>query len=140
MSVENVLEHIDRLLENADALRPRLGSHTQFMEDLASTDGLPQGTTAELVSAWETRALHVLRMALGQSSEHYRRMDKLTSKDSSFERCIGVLRAARDDIADGLLSTVRELVTADIFDDLLASKCRRPPSGLIETECHFSAK
>ncbi len=60
---------------------------------------------------------------MGSDSEHHTalaaELEHFTNYLSSFRQCRAILRAARRDFAEGLLAGVRELVAAEVFDDLL---------------------
>jgi len=69
-------------------------------------------------------ALQTTRAICSESSPHYQELKacKDSYRDGSalnLSQCIGILRAISDDLAAGMLVSIREMVTAEVFDDLI---------------------
>ncbi len=111
---EFAIKRIDELISRADGFRTEAlaSSKKQF---ILSNEPLWQF----LVSALQT-----ILAVCSESSPHYRELKEVRDEFKSgaplgLDSCIGILRAAADDLRSGMLSDIRELVAAEVFDDLL---------------------
>jgi hypothetical protein len=115
MRPEHLASRMDELLDEAEEVEQ---SH-YVLERVSPKDWVDQ----ELFRKWGVSALHVVKLAMGPGSEHHRalagELEHFTHRLSSFHQCRGILRSAREDFAAGLLVGVRELVAAEVFEDLL---------------------
>jgi hypothetical protein len=91
----------------------------------ASLRRTPAGSAPKpgLFSQWTTSSLNFLSVALGEDSAHYQTFAGVEQSRQSWvlkvDPCLGVLRAARDDIESGWLGHRDLLVTADAFESLV---------------------
>jgi len=91
----------------------------------ASLRRTPAGSVPNpgLFSQWTTSSLNFLSVALGEDSAHYQTFAGVEQSKQSWvskvDPCLGVLRAAKDDIESGWLGQRDLLVTADAFESLL---------------------
>ena len=109
---QRVVDRIDRLLEKGSQV-------------LASVKPPPQGVItisradSQLFSAWRTQTLSFLAGTLGP--DHVYSVEFRQSVDDSGTSHIkhgqGILHALREDIDGGYLSTLREVIHADVFSD-----------------------
>ena len=82
---------------------------------------LPE-SVAIAVDQWAVSTLSLLRRVFGEDSEHY---GKFSEEYDNIYRlrfmapAVGILRAAREDYANGYLFDIKQLVVAEVFDDLL---------------------
>jgi len=76
-----------------------------------------------LYTQWVTSSVNFLSVALGQDSPHYETFAGVLSRSwgwtDKVDPCLGVLRAAKDDIESGWLGHRDLLVTADAFGSFL---------------------
>jgi len=113
MNVDRLLERMEEVLEQAKEVRPEwpLGS------PYAIVDRGP-------AMRWMMSASQVVKAAFGEDSHYCRQLDKerggFDRQFPIFEACYGILQAARDDLAAGMLTTIQELAAAEVFDDMLA--------------------
>ena len=110
MHLENLIQRIDQLIQNADEVikTERKGQMGGFVD-------------AELFHAFRSSSLSFLAMTFGKDHIHY---DEFNSKaDRIKPHCVktgrGILSAAREELAGGWLTTTKGLVSAEIFSDFL---------------------
>ena len=110
MTNEQLLARVDHVIRvGTDALTKRYD-----MNGLEMIDGA-------VYHQFRSAALSVLTAIFGSGHPFYREFDtKITSnRPAVVQSGLGMLRAARDEIAAGWLSSLAQLVTADIFADFL---------------------
>ncbi|MBM3477449.1 MAG: hypothetical protein FJX75_29620 [Armatimonadetes bacterium] len=112
MRPDDLVARLDELIEAADKV-----GDTRY-----ETMGRA-GVDISAFTEWATSALHVLRLALGERSDHYgsfkQRSDSFRYEFDIFRHCLGVVKAARSDLAAGLLTSMQELAAAEVFDELI---------------------
>ena len=110
MKFTDVIARADQLL----ALGQETRRATYDMNTLTMVEG---GKFHEFRSA----SLSFLRSVYGESHPHFREFDsKITDhRPRTVDEGIGMLRAARNEIAAGWLVTTRQLVSAEIFTDFV---------------------
>jgi len=85
-------------------------------------------------------SLQTVRSACGKKSPHLRELERCREQfvvengSLDLDSCRGALEAARDDLAAGMLTDLRQLVTAEAFGDLLESAAH-----LMEEHYHVPA-
>lgn len=77
--------------------------------------------STELFAEWRGRSLTFLAGFLGSDHTYTRSFEKAVEEvyHSSVEWGIGILRGLRADVAAGYVTSVRELIHADVFTDFL---------------------
>ena len=73
------------------------------------------------VNQWAVSVLSLLKTVFGEGSEHYKTFLHEHSnirKYLAINAAIGILSVAKDDYSNGYLLNVKQLVTAEVFDDL----------------------
>ena len=76
----------------------------------------------KLLLAWVVKTKNLLISACGEKSQHYKefvKAEKIRTYESnydSFERMKAVFSAAMDDYKGGFLTTIKNLIQADVFD------------------------
>lgn len=76
----------------------------------------------QAANQWFTSSLSLIGRCIGNDSEHYQAMKRQFTnypKWPNVEQAFGILKAARDDLANGGLFQIRSLVEAEVFDDFL---------------------
>ena len=71
---------------------------------------------------WQAQSLAFLNDLLGPENTYTRKFEESTSKSGfgysgSASRGIGILQAVKEDIEQGFISTVRQLLTAEVFSN-----------------------
>ena len=75
---------------------------------------------------WRSEALNLIVRVCGRNSVHFDAMQRIVDSETSrhnsfyFKDCVGILEAAYKDFTDGMLVEIRNLVRADLIDDLLS--------------------
>lgn len=121
MRPDDLLQRLECLISQADGVSAtkRVTTHIGHMAIMNPTAWIDR----DVFMQWATSGLHAVRLSFGDSSDHYRSMkmhvDAFDGEFSTFQCCLGIVRAARDDLAGGFMVSVRELATAEVFDDLL---------------------
>ena len=110
MHLEDLIQRIDQLIQNADEViqtekRGQIGTYVD----------------EELFYAFRSASLSFLSMTFGKDHTHY---DEFNSQvEYSSPHCArvgrGILSAAREELAGGWLSTTKGLISAEIFSDFL---------------------
>jgi len=121
MRPEDLLHRIDQLLEQAEEVaatkrEPAVLPGTQVAYRP------PVGVDKGAFRRWSTSSLHALRLTFGEGSDHYAAFRRQVDGFMGFftlEPCPGILQAARDDLAAGMLVSIQELAAAEVFGDLL---------------------
>ena len=72
---------------------------------------------------WAAQGLHLLELTFGKQSIYYEEFKQTyeQSKTSftAFQACVNLLNKARKDFSEGWLVSVRQLASAEVFEDLL---------------------
>ena len=82
----------------------------------------PDESVAISVDQWAVSTLSLLKRVLGEDSEHYRKFSAQydnIARNRYMTTAAGILRAAREDYANGYLFDIKQLIAAEVFDDLL---------------------
>ncbi len=112
MNLERVFERIREVIE--------LGSSLELDRDLEIAPG-----QEDAMAEWAMSGCNVLRVAVGERSHYYEQFrgysDGLlnTYNMAAIYSGNGVLKAALTDLERGLATSIAELVTAGVFDDLV---------------------
>ncbi|MEA3401060.1 MAG: hypothetical protein U9R79_07445 [Armatimonadota bacterium] len=119
-----ILERIDQLLEEAQTI------HGSVYVDTAP---IREKVDEEAFRSWSVSCSHVISLAFGRESEHYRAFDREISDFynlfRNFARARAVLKAAREDLAAGMLVKLEDLAAAEVFDDMLEMALHLHESG-----------
>ena len=110
MQADRYLKRMDELIEQAKDMLGRLSD-----------------VTLEF-AGWTTSVNSIIGLTFGERDIHYLNYCDQEEKTEEMldrghydgvRRCLEILKAARHDWAAGLLTDIRELVAAEVFDDLL---------------------
>jgi hypothetical protein len=111
---EFAIKRIEQLISTAEGFRAGV---------LASSDKTFMLSNEQL---WQflVSALQTIRSVCSESSPHFQEFMECRGlfrkgEPLNLPTCIGILRAAADDLRGGMLADIRELVAAEVFDDLL---------------------
>jgi len=94
----------------------------------------------ELLNEWRVKVKNLIVNACGRESEHYKDLiesEKPKNLDTNYGRLLrikSVFHAAKEDYLGGYLSTVRDLVQAELFDDELGQA-----KELLDKKYHVAA-
>lgn len=75
---------------------------------------------------WRMEAINLIERLCGRKSVHYEALSQIIENKLSkfnsfyFKECYGILEAAFNDYKDGLLVEIRNLIRADLLDDLIS--------------------
>lgn len=89
---------------------------------------------------WRSEALNLIDNICGRKSAHFDAMQKIVETEQSrhnsyyFKDCFGILEAAYKDYSDGMLVEIKNLIRADLIDDLLTQA-----EVLLENKFHIPA-
>lgn len=111
---------MDRLIAKADEV-----AATKFeTSNVVYIDMRGPGIQKAAFMEWATSCLQAIKLCLGTGSDHYVRMNSFVSRFdghfSTFEYCVGILKAARDDLAGGYILSISDLAAAEVFEDLIS--------------------
>jgi len=76
----------------------------------------------QMAAQWQVSCLNILRNVFGEDSNHYRMFNSLTQGETTYSpcrKCLGILKAAKDDYENDYLFDTRALIEAEVFDDFL---------------------
>jgi hypothetical protein len=76
----------------------------------------------QLANQWFASSLSIVARTLGENSDHYQAIKRQYisfPKHPNVEQAFGILAAARDDVQAGALFEIKDLITADVFDNFL---------------------
>jgi hypothetical protein len=106
------MARLDELIESAE----KVG-------DTRHKTPVEPGVDIPAFTEWATSSLHALRLTFGERSDHYgsfkRRFDSFVYEFDIFRYCLGIVKAARSDLAAGLLNGIQELAAAEVFDEMI---------------------
>jgi len=111
---EKIQNQLDELIRGGEAVLAGRRSSGIF--------GVDAYVDSQLAYQWATSVQNLLARVFGQDSEHYKNFSSQIGTHLTFSpvnRAQGILKAARDDCANGRLFDLRRLVEAEVFDDLL---------------------
>jgi len=89
---------------------------------------------------WRSQSLNLIEQVCGKKSAHFDAMQKIAELEISrhnsyyYKDCVGILEAAYCDYNDGMLAEIRNLIRADLIDDLLSQA-----EMLLENGYHVAA-
>lgn len=109
---EKILDRMIELVARGEQIRRTTGPSKSGRDYVDS----------EMVTGWTTSCLHLLATVFGTGNPHYSTFLSLHGNAYStgvFVRCLGILKNAKEDFERGLVFDLKELVTADVFDDFL---------------------
>jgi hypothetical protein len=133
-SSDEVRRRLEELLQRCDVFLPPRSEDEQ-------RSGQPVKFRAPLDELWRflISSLQTVGAACGKDSPHFRELERcrelfVTDGNLPLDPCRGALKAARDDLDAGMLTDLRQLVTAEAFGDLLETAAH-----LIEEKHHLPA-
>ena len=103
--------------DHAVLIQSKKISHGQF--------GSSEHIDAELFTAWKVKVRNLLSLACGEKSQHfeqYEKAEKPYSMESSFsvaQRLGAVFHAVKEDFEGGYLSSIKNLIQAEVFESEL---------------------
>jgi len=106
---EKFLERINQLLEKAEKVK---ATHKCDFRGASTYDEV-------IFVEWKSNVENLIILVGGKDSVYYKNFIKYTSDIDSVDRGIGVLRALKEDLEKGFLTSVRDLVIAEVFTDFL---------------------
>lgn len=120
---EDVRRRLEELIDRCTAFLPPRGPDP----DTDASPRPPVKFTAPRSQMWRflISSLQTVRSACGEKSPHLRELERcrelFVAEDGrlDLDSCRGALEAARDDLVAGMLTDLRQLVTAEAFGDLL---------------------
>lgn len=118
MIEEKILDRLDELIALGEEVKQTRYSHSGGGIVYFGDDGV----RGEMSHQWGVSCLNLLERVFGRDSPYYVKFDAFFSDLGSYSpmvRALGIIRAAREDIAKGALFDIRRLVEAEVFDDLL---------------------
>lgn len=130
MTDEKILERLDQLIALGEEVKQTRYSHSGGGIVYFGDDGVK----GELSYQWGVSCLNLLERVFGRESPYYVKFEALYSDFGNYSpvvRALGIIRAAREDIAKGALFEVRRLVEAEVFDDFLGQAEALLESGYI---------
>jgi hypothetical protein len=109
-----VLSRLDRLIARADEV---LATHRPNPPNVI---GFPT-LDSEAFATWQTQSLAFLTNSLGPEHLYVQQFRERVEAGftGSVESGRGILRAVREDVADGYLSRLQALVAAEVFSDFI---------------------
>lgn len=99
-------------------------SATKIIKHSSYTGSYPH-IESDLILGWCVKARHLLSTVCGKSSEHFKSFAEAEEAQSyedsptRFNRVFSVFLAAKEDFEGGYLTTIRNLVQADVFTNEL---------------------
>ena len=116
---QRIETEVDSLLETGASI---------VRQAINSPSGL-KGHEISIASSWVTRLGHLIRNLYGIQSQHYESYDSAlktnnfynlhSSYIAHFSQMVGVVKASKHDVDNGLLINFKTLIQADIFADFL---------------------
>lgn len=109
---QQVLDRIDSLISKGEAVQQTAG--TSFF-------AAPEPVATAQFSEWRSQCLSTLTRVFGKSDPYTISFGQGCKNSYLYDVLsgLGILRAVREDVRDGRLATVREMVHAEVFDDFL---------------------
>ena len=104
---------IDEKISNR--LNELIASGEELLKDASSPD---HGARTQ----WGISSVSILKQVFSEQSPHYEVFHILFKRgldSSSIKRCIGILRAAKDDYDNGYIFDTKVLIEAEVFDEFL---------------------
>ena len=111
---EKVLDRVNQLLQRAnDVLATRRSNPSNVIGPIRVDDST--------FHAWKNSSENIIKVACGEDSNYYKNFVEQTK--SPLEKCVrsakGILFAVKEDVENGLLTSVKSLAFAEIFTDFL---------------------
>lgn len=116
-------------------LNPKYQRYADRMRELINkSEDIAANTTSNIfsngviadkiqLSSWLVNVEHILEIAFGRGSSHFRRFEELTRLKTVYlfqlEPIVGVLKGALNDLEGGFLPGQELLVASEVFDTLL---------------------
>jgi len=112
---KRLIDRIESLIITADAV---LATHKPNPTGYVGFSTLD----SESFQAWKASSENIIKLVSGSENSYYQNFLKETKRGEYID-CVksgkGILRALKDDIDAGLITTVRSLAFAEVFSDLL---------------------
>lgn len=106
---------------------------TYWGEDGPETyESVSHSVDEQNAAQWGTSCLHILKTAFGEKSDHYVNFAnnfKYFPSHNNVKPAIGIMRAALDDYAHGLVIDIRQEIAGEIFQDFLGLAKRALEEG-----------
>lgn len=121
-------ERIRQRFEELAAKAKKVNASTQVVDVAAYVDG-------EKFQEWATAALNLLRNVFGEGSVHFRNLQELYAKfihiayKESFDRCLAIVQAAREDYEGGYLFNLQQKVNRQLYADILQGAAALEEAG-----------
>jgi hypothetical protein len=113
---EKVLTRLeDLVIKGEEVLKTR-------REPPSNSIGFDASVDLQMATQWMVSCLSILQNVFGENSSHYKMFEPLTRGKTTFnptKKCLGVIKAAKDDYENGYLFDTRALIEAEVFDDFL---------------------
>nr|WP_319272493.1 hypothetical protein [uncultured Draconibacterium sp.] len=110
------IKQLDEILEEFKSV----SSKSEYVNDLSDISGSIE------VSALITKCLATIERIVGNNSEYYNSMNVAYEKKYAGDNAgrkliyiIGIVKALKDDLTNNYLSTLKELIHADVFSDYI---------------------
>lgn len=116
--LKKLSDRFDQLYSEVPAIEATITYHRNDFGDYTEMDD-------EAALTWKVKVKNLLVATCGKESQHYlefQEAEKLGSYDSNsdaFKRMKSVLNAAMDDYKNGYLTSIKNLIQADVFDSEL---------------------
>ena len=116
--IQKLSDRFDQLHSEIPAIESTIRRHHSELGDYDVMDD-------ELALTWKVKAKNLLVSACGKESQHYQEFiqaEKINSYESTsdpFKRMKSVFIAAMDDYKGGFLTSIKNLIQADVFDSEL---------------------
>jgi len=126
---ERIRQRFDELAEKAK----KVNASTQVVDVAAYVDG-------DKFQEWATAALNLLKNVFGEGSIQYRNLQEIYAKfihiayKESFDRCLAIVKAAREDYEGGYLFDLKQKVNRQLYENIL-----KGATGLEDACCKEAA-
>lgn len=110
---QKILDKVAKLIEKGEAVARTASSRSE--------DVYPPLPDTKLFAEWQVQSLNLLNNVEGSSGTYTKQFQARVARgdQAATQSGIGILRGFREDIDDGGLQRVADLVAADLFDDFL---------------------
>jgi hypothetical protein len=111
-----------RILEKADKLIQKGAAVLQTTEHPEPGNFSPSWVEDSAFAEWKVQALALLERVGGEAATYAKRFEAEVEQAYEHDtKCgLGILRAFREDVDDGALQRIADLVSAEVFDDFLS--------------------
>jgi len=116
--IQKLSDRFDQLLSEIPNIESTIKQRRSDLGDYTEMDN-------EKALIWKVKAKNLLVAACGEDSQHYKEFSKAEeirayeSSSDSFKRMKSVFIAAMDDYKGGYLTSIKNLIQADVFDSEL---------------------